>query len=224
MDFKALQDTIGYQFQNEALLETALTHASAGGEKNDCNYERLEFLGDRVLGLVMAELLYKRYPTEAEGDLAKRHAALVQGKTLAQVAKNINLSAAMIISETERASGGAENENMLADIMEALLGAVYLEGDIDPCRKIISRLWDGLLDVMVEPPQDPKTALQEWAQGQGLPLPHYEITNRTGPDHAPTFTITVSVDGYDKTTSASAPSRRAAEKIAAKIFLEKNGQ
>lgn len=220
MSLETLQTQIGYNFKNAELLQTAMTHCSVTAiGQTETNYERLEFLGDRVLGLVMAELLYKRYPEENEGDLAKRHAALVQGKTLAKVAEKISLGAAMILSENERAAGGAENEHMLADGMEALLGAIYLDGGLSECRHLITNLWDDLLDVMVEPPQDPKTALQEWAQARSLPLPVYEIIDRSGPDHAPLFTIQVIVEGFDA-AQAQGNSRRIAEKQAAAKLLD----
>lgn len=217
--FEQLQQTIEYQFKDISLLQTAMTHSSVSMNNEDAaNYERLEFLGDRVLGLVMADLLYRRYPEEKEGDLAKRHAALVQGKTLSKIAQQIYLGEIMILSDSERAAGGAENSHMLADGMEALLGAIYLDSDITVCRNLISDLWGDLLDVMIEPPQDPKTALQEWAQGRGLPLPEYEMTDREGPDHAPVFTLRVTVQGFDA-AEAKGPSRRAAEKKAAERLL-----
>ncbi len=215
------QERIGYSFRNDRLLKTAMTHSSASVmNEDDHNYERLEFLGDRVLGLVMADLLYRKYPDESEGDLAKRHAALVQGKTLARVAKRLDLGEVMILSDNERAAGGGENEHMLADGMEALLGAIYLDSDkgLAECQKLISALWDSLLDIMTEPPQDPKTALQEWAQAQNLPLPKYEIVEREGPDHAPEFTIEVVVEGHEA-AQAKGPSRRATEKKAAALLL-----
>ncbi len=213
-----LQTRINYSFKNAELLRIAMTHSST---MDELNYERLEFLGDRVLGLIMADLLYHRYPEEREGDLAKRHAALVQGQTLAKVAERIELGSALILSDAERAAGGAENENMLADGMEALLGAVYLdagEGGPSICKDLISRLWDDLMDVMIKPPQDSKTALQEWAQGRGLPLPLYELIGQEGPDHAPEFTMRVTVQGFPPEMAAGT-SRRIAEKRAARALL-----
>ncbi len=214
-----LQKDIEYKFKNKTLLQTAMTHSSASVLNEEVlNYERLEFLGDRVLGLAMAEVLYKRYPKENEGDLAKRHAALVQGKTLAKIAVRINLGAAMILSDNERAAGGGENEHMLADGLEALLGAIYLDSGLEACNTLIAKLWDDLLDIMVEPPQDPKTGLQEWAQAKGLPLPVYEVSDREGPDHAPQFTVRVILQGYEA-AEARGSSRRAAEKKAAARLL-----
>lgn len=217
MTFDDLYSATGYSFQDESLLRLALTHSSAGA---GTNYERLEFLGDRVLGLVIADLLYHRYPQESEGDLAKRHAALVQGRTLAQVGEALGLGDVLILSDGERAAGGHENENMLADGMEALIGAIYLDGGPEPCRKLIGHLWEDRFDTMTQPPQDPKTALQEWAQARGLALPVYELADRTGPDHAPVFTIRVTVEGAAP-VEASGPSRRLAEKQAAAKLLER---
>lgn len=205
----------GHLFGDRARFALALTHASTGA---DHNYERLEFLGDRVLGLVVAELLYENFPKESEGDLARRHAALVSGVTLAQVAATVNLAEVLKLSDAERATGGARNENILADVMEALIGALYLDAGIDACKSVIAHLWRDILHTMDKPPLDAKTGLQEWAQGRGLPLPVYTLTDRTGPDHAPIFTITVTVEGL-ASVSGEGPSRRNAEKAAATALL-----
>lgn len=211
-----LQDKLGYQFKDEELLRKALTHSSAGMDKN---YERLEFLGDRVVGLIIADEIFHMFKDENEGDLAKRHAALVQGRMLARIARRINLGAAMQLSDAERAAGGEKNENILADAMESVIGAVFVdEGLLDACRMIIRDLWGDTIRIMREPPQDPKTALQQWAQGRGLPLPTYEMVSRTGPDHAPTFEVKVKVKGYPSWTSPGS-SRRKAEKKAAAVLL-----
>lgn len=212
-----LQNILGHRFSDSGLLLAAMTHASTGAVEN---YERLEFLGDRVLGLVMAELLFKTFPNEAEGDLAKRHAALVQGKLLAEIARTISLGDYLILSGAERSSGGADNENMLADGLEALIGALYLDQGIEVCQRLICQWWGERLSILTAPPQDPKTALQEWAQGRGLPLPTYELADRSGPDHAPVFVIRVCVQGFEP-AQAEGPSRRAAEKDAARFLLER---
>lgn len=214
--FEKLGEKIGYAISVSPRLEAALTHSSAGGESN---YERLEFLGDRVLGLVMAEILYETFPDETEGGLAKRHAALVQGRTLAEIAREIDLGDIMVLSDSERSGGGADNENILADGLEALMGALYLDAGLEPCRNAIERLWGDRVRTMSEAPQDPKTALQEWAQARGLPLPVYEMTNREGPDHAPVFDVRVTVKGF-LPQRACGPSIRAAEKEAARMLLE----
>lgn len=211
----ALQKRIGYQFADQGLLARALTHSSLGGDSNN---ERLEFLGDRVLGLVIAELLCEIYPNDSEGDLAKRHAALVQGKILTRLAREIDFGGAIQLSDAERSAGGGNNDNILADGLEAVIGGIYLDGGLDPCRNTIRHLWQDSVKNMTQPPQDPKTALQEWAQGRGLPLPEYELVGREGPDHAPKFRIRVIVSGYPPATAAGT-SRRKAEKESAAILL-----
>lgn len=210
-----LQDDLGYQFKDIKRLEKALTHSSAGGTYN---YERLEFLGDRVVGLALAHTLFKTFPDENEGDMAKRHAALVQGKTLAKIAREIGLGAIMQLSEAERAAGGANNDNILADGLEALIGALYLDAGLPECQAAIEKLWGDRVKVMKRPPQDPKTALQEWAQARSLALPAYELVGRSGPDHAPIFEIRVKVGDFPP-WSAKGTSRRAAEKLAAAMLL-----
>lgn len=210
-----LQEKIGHVFKDQDRLLKSLTHSSTG---SGMNYERLEFLGDRVVGLVMAHMLFEEFPDEKEGDLAKRHAALVQGKTLARLAREVNLGSVMQLSDAERASGGAENDNILADGMEGLIGALYLEAGLKECHEVLKKLYGDSIYVMLKPPQDPKTALQEWAQARGLPLPQYELVGKEGPDHAPTFAVRVSVEGYPPWT-CQGPSRRVTEKQAAGMLL-----
>ena len=212
-----LKSYINHDFKDTELLRDALTHSSTGHEKN---YERLEFLGDRVLGLIVAELLFEKFSDEAEGDLAKRLAALVQGTFLADRARDINLGSYIDFSEAERQAGGAENDNILADVFEALLGALYLDGGFQKCHDLIERLWDDHFFEMEAPPQHPKTALQEWAQGLGLPLPSYEISDQSGPDHAPVFEVTLCIQGHADIV-AQGRSRQEAEKEAAAAFLQK---
>lgn len=211
-----LQDEIGYHFKNESLLRTALTHSSTGEQEN---YERLEFLGDRVLGLVIATLLFKKFPKEQEGDLAKRLASLVQGKTLAELSERISLGDYIFFSNAEAASGGAKNDHILADVFEALIGALYLDGGYEYCANLIQTHWQDVLYTMRRPPQHPKTEVQEWAQGKGLPLPNYEIIAQSGPDHAPTFDVRLSVKGHPPVI-AKGNSRADAEKSAARKFME----
>lgn len=214
--YKKLQEKLGCSIEGTPRVEAALTHSSTGAE---FNYERLEFLGDRVLGLVMAQILYEAFPDESEGGMAKRHAALVQGKTLAEIAREIDLGSIMVLSDAERAAGGAGNENILSDGLEALLGALYLDAGLLTCHRVIEKLWGDRVKVMSEAPQDPKTALQEWAQSHGLPLPSYELIGRQGPDHAPVFDVQVTVKGFSSRRAAGS-SIRTAEKDAAKLLLE----
>lgn len=211
-----LEEKCGHSFKDKTLLTGALTHSSAGGENN---YERLEFLGDRVLGLVIAEMLFERFPQEQEGDLAKRLAALAQGETLSRIAAEMNLGPHIILSQAETHAGGARNANILADAFEALLGALYLDGGFDKCQRLIEKCWESHLHEMKAPPQHPKTELQEWAQGQGLPLPVYKIARQRGPDHAPVFEVELAVKGHAPVTAEGA-SRQEAEKLAAMRFLE----
>jgi len=220
MPSSSLEDRIHHKFKDEKLLTTALTHSSVAAEYN---YERLEFLGDRVLGLVIAELLYQRFPEEAEGDLAKRLAALVQGSFLAKVAIEMDLGAYIDLSDGEAQAGGAENEHILADVFESLIGALYLDGGFEKCQDLIHELWQDKLDVMKEPPQHPKTKIQEWAQSLNLPLPIYKIVEQSGPDHAPVFEIELSVDGHDA-VRAQGKSRQQAEKEAARDFIKLHEQ
>lgn len=215
---KAFEQKIGHVFKDKALIETALTHSSVSRRTN---YERLEFLGDRVLGLVIAEHLYKHFPDEQEGPLAKRLAALVQGELLAEIAIEIELGQYIQFSESEKAAGGTNNPNILADVFESTIGALYLDAGFEPCRALIKQYWSNRFDQMIEPPMHPKTVVQEWAQSQSLPLPEYKILEQTGPDHAPIFVIELIVKGFDP-AHGQAKSRQAAEKAAAETFMKDN--
>lgn len=217
-DVKALQRNLGYDFRDETYIIRALTHASAHAKSDGRDYERLEFLGDRVVNLVIADLLFKIFPDENEGLLAKRHTALVRGETLAAAARAMNLGDFAVLSDAERAAGGAENNNILGDIMEAVTAAIYLDGGFDAAENFIKRSLGDALHSMSEPPRDPKTTLQEWTQGQGLGLPVYALIGQSGPDHAPEFTVEVRIDGYAPQT-ATGLSKRKAEKDAAAVMI-----
>ncbi len=195
-------------------LSLALAHSSAGGE----NYERLEFLGDRVLSLVVADILYERFPDETEGDMAKRHTALVQGTTLAQVARNLGLAEFIQMSSAEREAGGAENDNILADVMESVIAFLYKELGLVEVKRLISFHFGALVDEMTAPPQDPKTALQEWAQARSLGLPKYEMVGQSGPDHAPEFEIEVTIKGYPSARAVGSSKREAQKRAAQDLF------
>lgn len=215
---KIFQDRLGHHFRDADLLKRALTHSSLGAE----NYERLEFLGDRVLGVVIAEIVFKSFPHEREGALAKRHSALACTETLAEIAKVLDLPDVAILSEGERAAGGMMQDNLLADALEAVIGAIYLDCGshygLKVCYDVILGLWGEKIHQLKEPPIDSKTALQEWAQARKLGTPVYEIIERSGPDHAPQFKIQVTVRTYPPKI-AQGSSRRAAEKEAAKNLL-----
>lgn len=211
---QAVQQAIGYAFRDQALLQQALTHRSVGAGHN----QRLEFLGDSVLGLLIAELLYALYPTEAEGDLSKRLVALVNGEQLAAIARGWGLGEALRLSASEEEQGGRENSSNLEDACEALLGAAYLDGGLEAVRGIIARFWKPAALEAKAPPKDPKTALQEWAQGRGLPLPEYVVLSADGPSHAPEFVIEVRVVGQQP-AQACAGSKKLAERKAAEMLL-----
>jgi len=219
-DRGGLQDRLGHRFRDTGLLDRALTHGSLGGGLD--SYERLEFLGDRVLNLLVAHMLFERFPQEPEGSLARRHAALVRGETLARVARVLDLAPLIRLSKGEVDLGGRDNPTLLADVCEALLGALYLDGGLDTADRVIQRHWTPLMDQDLSPPKDPKTSLQEWAQGRGLPLPTYETVAAAGPDHAPIFTIAVRVKGHPE-ARAEGSSKRQAEQKAAALLLERMG-
>ncbi|MGQ0527448.1 MAG: ribonuclease III [Alphaproteobacteria bacterium] len=216
-DTKIIENAIGHSFKNKTLLIEALTHSSANAESN---YERLEFLGDRVLGVIIAESLFEKFPDASEGDLAKRLAALVQGELLSRVARTIHLGDFLRLSDGEKGAGGAENDHLLADVMESLIGALYRDAGLESCRALIKKLWEPYFSDMKDPPQHPKTRLQEWVQGQGLPLPLYKVSGQEGPDHAPVFEVVLKVKDHAD-VKAEGRTRQAAEKEAARIFLER---
>ncbi len=212
----AVETILGCTFKDKALLDLALTHASTA---EGITYERLEFLGDRVLGMAVAETLYQKFPAEPEGDLARRLAALVQGTTLAEIARENKFGEHIKLSDAERAAGGGNNDHILADVMEAILGALYLDQGFKACQDVIMLLWGNRFYDMQRPPQHPKTSVQEWAQGQNLPLPNYNIIGQSGPDHAPEFEVQITVEGYPP-LSATGKSRQEAEKAAAASFIK----
>jgi ribonuclease-3 len=220
---KDLEARLGYAFKDRTLLKKALTHASvrqASIKRRD--NERLEFLGDRVLGLAVAELLSEVYPTASEGDLARLYNRLVRGGTCAEVARALDLGAALVLSESEAGSGGREKETILADASEALLGAIFLEAGYAKAREIVRAHWGIKLQGTPAEAADAKSALQEWAQGQGLDLPQYVEVDRQGPDHRPRFTAEVRIKGR-KPARGEGASKRAAEQAAASALLEREG-
>lgn len=205
--------TLGHRFSDRGLLIRALSHSSMAGPNS---YERLEFLGDRVLGLVVAQLLLEQFPAENEGEIGRRFAALVQAGTLAQVGADLG------IEGFARVSPGVLNENIMADMVEALIAALYLDGGMASAEAFVRRVWDPLVEQKSRPPRDPKTALQEWAQSQGLGLPVYNDIGRRGPDHQPEFTVEVSLQDQEP-AQASGPNKRAAEQDAAGMMLARLG-
>ena len=214
---EALQKRIGYQFCDIELLERALTHPSLAKKENN---QRLEFLGDAVIALIVARILYDLFPNEQEGELARRQADLVRGETLAQVARSIGLGDVLKVATSEIQSGGRDNSSNLEDAIEALMGAIYLDGGLEAVEKFVIPRWRELAKNVLSAPKDAKTALQEWAQGRGLALPSYVVVDTAGSAHAPVFTIEVTVHGYGS-SSATAASKRVAQQEAAGILLER---
>ncbi len=214
-----LEAALGHTFTKPERLEQALTHSSAVGDRVQSN-ERLEFLGDRVLGLVVAEMLYQRFRVEEEGDLGYRFTALVRREALARVARELDLGNHIVMSDGERETGGGEKEGVLANACEAVIAAIYLDGGFQPAEAFVKRYWAELVIETPEPQKDPKTALQEWAQAAGRPLPAYNVVGRDGPDHAPTFTVEVTLSG-EKSAQGTGNAKRAAEQAAALALLER---
>lgn len=213
------QDRLGYEFRNPDLLVEALTHASLSTPVRSDN-QRMEFLGDRVLGLVMAEALLEADEEASEGTLAPRFNALVRKEACADVAASLDLGAALMMGRSENASGGRRKLAILGDAMEAVLAAVYLDGGYGTVRALILRLWGKRITQAEAHARDPKTALQEWAQGRGMAPPTYAEIDRSGPDHAPVFTIEAQLQSGERET-AKAPSKRAAQQLAAESLLER---
>ena len=216
------KEALGYTFRDPGLLTQALTHPSVAfgrAKRRFTAYERLEFLGDRVLGLVMAEMLYQTFPNDPEGDLAKRHVALVRREALARVAHSIDLGAHLSLSNGEDSAGGRDNPGLLADACEAIIGALFVDGGFDVAKTFVLHHWTPLLTELVAPPKDAKTRLQEWAQAQGLSLPEYTVTGQEGPAHNPVFLVEVTVTGYAPATGRGS-SKRVAEQAAATALME----
>ena len=220
----ALAARLGHAFKTPALLERALTHRSAGdGATRVLDNERLEFLGDRVLGLVVAERLMALDPEAPEGDLAARLNALVSRDACAAVARRLDVGPALRLSGGETRSGGRDKGSILSGAMEALIAAVYADAGLEAARALIERHWPDEFERLDEArPKDPKTRLQEWAQAKGLPLPTYAVADRRGSDHLPVFTVEVAVQGFAPARAEGA-SRRLAEKAAAQAMIDREG-
>ncbi len=223
-DSSELAERLGHGFAQPELLARALTHPSAATRQGgiDDSYERLEFLGDRVLGLIVADLLMARFPREPEGPLAVRHAELVRRETLAEVAGEIGLHDFLRLAKGEEAAGERHNPALLANACEAVIGALYLDGGLAVAWAFVERLWGGRLEAVAQPPQDAKTGLQEWAQARALGLPKYREVGREGPAHEPHFTIEVEVGGPgqgQEPARGEGRSKRLAEQAAAARLL-----
>lgn len=221
----ALEEALGHSFADRAHLRLALTHISSvtevqGSRARVRSYQRLEFLGDHVLGLVVSDMLYRAYPHAEEGELSRRLADLVCEDACAEVARAMGLGPYLRLGAGEERSGGRDRSTILADVAEAVLAAVYLDAGFPAAEALIERFWRPRLATPGSSARDPKTALQEWAQGRGLPPPHYRLVDRSGPDHNPEFRIAVEVPGYEP-VEATGTSKQNAQKTAAAAFLER---
>jgi len=225
-DRSSLEDKIGYKFADKALLERALTHVSAvsgaGPQNRSSSYQRLEFLGDHVLGLVISDMLYREYPRANEGELSQRLADLVRKETCAEVARDMELGPALKLGNSESHSGGRSRVTILGDACEALIGAVFLDGGYEASEKMIERFWKDRMTRPLRSLRDPKTMLQEWAQARGLPTPAYSELARTGPHHNPKFRVAVSLPNRPPAEGLG-KSKRAAEQAAAAQMLTREG-
>ena len=219
----ALEKTIAYRFKDRELLDRSLTHISAvaGGNRSN-SYQRLEFLGDHVLGLVISDMLFRAFPKADEGELSRRLADLVRRESCADVARAIDLGAALRLGASEANAGGRMRTAILADVCEALVGAVYLDGGYAAAAKLVERLWGERMRAPVRPLRDPKTILQEWAQARGLPTPSYKEVERTGPHHDPEFRVAVALPNREPAEGLGR-SKRAAEQAAAAAMLKREG-
>ena len=214
-----LQSRLGYHFADTALLELALTHRSQGARNN----ERLEFLGDSILNFVVGEALFRRFPEAREGQLSRLRSQMVKGETLAWIAREFDLGDCLILGEGEMKSGGRKRESILADTVEALIGAIYLESGFEPCAERVRVWYRERLDALSleQPAKDAKTLLQEFLQARRLPLPDYRLVEREGSAHAYRFTIECRVAPLKEVVRADANNRRTAEKQAAAEMLIK---
>ena len=221
---ETLQDHLGYRFAQAARLDEALTHASLSqGSKRIANNERLEFLGDRLLNLLVAEHLMKVRPSDSEGDLSKRLHVLVSRDTCAAVGRAIKVGPALRLPGGETRRGARDQDTVLADAVEAIFAAIYLDAGLDRLREVFLKLWaEAIREVDEGGFGNPKSDLQEWAAARKVSAPRYEVTGRSGPDHAPTFTGTVTLDGFAPQT-ADGRSRQEAEKSAAAAWLKREG-
>jgi ribonuclease-3 len=212
-----IRGKLGHEAKDLRLFQLAITHSSVGGP----SYERLEFLGDRVLGMVIARALYERYPNEPEGNLSKRYNALVDRETCAENGREIGVPALVRLGKQAREDGASQSENVVGDVVEALIGALFLDGGVEAAERFILRLWEPDLAVQRRAPQHPKSALQELAAAKGVKAPHYEVVSRTGAHHAPKFTVRVFVPTLGEAV-AEGTSKQEAETAAAAELLSKS--
>ncbi len=220
----SLEERIGYRFNDASLLDSALSHISSlkGSRNRAGSYQRLEFLGDHVLGLVISDMLFRAFPKADEGELSRRLADLVRKETCADMARAIDLGAAIRLGSSEANAGGRKRPAILADVCEALIGAVYLDGGFAAAEALVGRLWEERLRSTAQPLRDPKTVLQEWAQARGLSTPAYREVARSGPDHDPEFRVAVHLSKFAPAEGVGR-SKRAAEQAAAAAMMAREG-
>lgn len=220
----AIEARIGHKFADAELLATAFTHVSAlkSSRKRGDSYQRLEFLGDHVLGLVVSDMLYRAFPTANEGELSKRLADLVRKESCADVAKSLGLIDDIKLGAVGAGAGARLRKSVLGDICEAVIGAIFLDGGYVAAAQFVERNWVERMRKPRRPLRDPKTVLQEWAQGKGLPTPVYREVERTGPHHDPQFRVAVDLPGLEPAEGLGG-SKRAAEKVAASVMIEREG-
>jgi ribonuclease III len=222
-ELSALELRLGYRFRDPTLAQLALTHLSAqsaGGQGRTHSYQRLEFLGDRVLGVVIASRLYQAFPQASEGELSMRFAKLVRRETCAEIAAQWDVGPHVALGLGEARGGGRKKGAILADVCEALIGAVFVDGGFAAAEALVLNAWGDRITIDAEPARDAKTAVQEWAQSRALSPPRYEEVERSGPAHAPHFVMRVVLDGFEPEVGA-ASSKRAAEQAAARAFLDR---
>jgi ribonuclease-3 len=220
----AIEARIGHQFADPSLLATAFTHVSAlkSARSRGDSYQRLEFLGDHVLGLIVSDMLYRAFPKANEGELSKRLADLVRKETCADVAKSLGLLEGIKLGAVGAGAGARLRTSVIGDICEAVIGAVFLDGGYPAAAQFVQRNWEERMRILKRPLRDPKTVLQEWAQGKGLPTPLYREVERTGPHHDPQFRIAVELPGLAPAEGVGG-SKRAAEKVAASAMIAREG-
>lgn len=220
----AVEARIGHKFTDRSLLQQALTHASAlsGADTSGGSYQRLEFLGDPVLGLAVASMLHRHYPRADEGEMARRLNHMVKRETCAEIAVELKLGDDMRISQSEAQTGGRQKTALLADICEAVIAAIYLDAGFETAEDFVRRLWEPRMLTFSGPLRDAKTTLQEWVQAKSLPAPLYKVVDRTGPDHAPEFIVAVQVEKFPS-AEGRGNSKRVAEQAAAETMLRREG-
>ena len=221
-DRSELETRLGHTFRDPLLLQRALTHVSAAAGEAGQSNQRLEFLGDRVLGLAVAEMLYRTFPGAPEGELSHRLSNLVRRETCSEIAEKWDLGTFLLLGSGEGKAGGRRNRATLADATEAVLGAVFLDAGYEAAKAVVERALLEQVRSTVRPPRDAKTALQEWAQGQGKPTPTYAVVERTGPDHAPRFAVSATIKGIPEAVGEGG-SKREAEQTAALAILTREG-